>query len=461
MTHKTSGMLLREERERQGFDINVVGRRLRIRSDILRSIESGDFSNIPPRGYARNMVNAYARFLGLNPSDIVNRFLEEAYADQLDRGARRNFPGRRGESLYSTAQSVRGANQAPNPRYEHRFASSGVASASIPKRRSPLGRDLYDDRTRFARGDYGLYGSSRRVAPVEGDDRRDVGAYQKSEMGQSFLSEAPSRWPHKRHGRSIKTPTPFSFSNLSGLSDGIKRLNWPLLLGVIALVVVVIIVVSLFFGRSRPRTDDLAAIPITGIADTTSQEDEQSAPELSQAATTPRVPTSITITYGVATVDATSKVTITEDKKKLKPETLKGPVSKDVELTSGSWTIETPSPINLKLTVDGKPVSLKSSKSGVYSYTVNFDEYIKQWKKDHGLSDSSDSSASDGSTSSASNTRGDTQTSTKQQDSSKKSQSQATQQSSTKQQQSRSKQPQTTKKQTSSSAHTNSRERSQ
>ena len=62
MTHKTSGMLLREERERQGFDINVVGRRLRIRSDILRSIESGDFSNIPPRGYARNMVNAYARF---------------------------------------------------------------------------------------------------------------------------------------------------------------------------------------------------------------------------------------------------------------------------------------------------------------------------------------------------------------------------------------------------------------
>ncbi len=445
MTHKTSGMLLREERERQGFDINVVGRRLRIRSDILRSIESGDFSNIPPRGYARNMVNAYARFLGLNPTDIVNRFLEEAYADQLDRGARRNFPSRRADSLYSATSPSRVNDQAATAR-DHRFTSANTHQTSIPKRRSPLGRDLYDDRTRFARGDYGLYGSSRRISPVEGDERHDIGAYQRSDMPQSFLSDAPSRWPHKRHARSVKTPTPFSFSNLSGLSDGIKRLNWPLLLGVIALVVVVIIVVSLFFGRPRQHADDLAAIPITGIADTTSQQDEQSAQDTSQA--TPRIPSSITITYGVATVDATSKVTITEGKKKSKTETLKGPISKDVELTSGSWTIETPSPINLKVTVDGKPVSLKSSKRGVYSYTVDFDDYIKQWKKDHGITDSSDSSSR------ASDNQDDAQSSSKQQESSKKTTTQNSSQSSSKKEQS-------VKKQSNSTARTSSRERSQ
>lgn len=201
-----------------------------------------------------------------------------------------------------------------------------------------------------------------------------------------------------------------------------------------------------FFGRPRQHADDLAAIPITGIADTTSQQDEQSAQDTSQAA--PRIPSSITITYGVATVDATSKVTITEGKKKSKTETLKGPISKDVELTSGSWTIETPSPINLKVTVDGKPVSLKSSKRGVYSYTVDFDDYIKQWKKDHGITDSSDSSSR------ASDNQDDAQSSSKQQESSKKTTTQNSSQSSSKKEQS-------VKKQSNSTARTSSRERSQ
>ena len=65
MAQMTSGKVLREARERKGYDLNTVARRLRIRPDILRAIESGDSAAMPPRGYTRNMVNAYAKLLGL------------------------------------------------------------------------------------------------------------------------------------------------------------------------------------------------------------------------------------------------------------------------------------------------------------------------------------------------------------------------------------------------------------
>ena len=76
MAQMTSGKVLRETRERKGYELDTVARRLRIRPDILRAIEAGDFDAMPPRGYTRNMVNAYARLLGLNPTEIVNMYLD-------------------------------------------------------------------------------------------------------------------------------------------------------------------------------------------------------------------------------------------------------------------------------------------------------------------------------------------------------------------------------------------------
>ena len=92
MAQMTSGKVLRETRERKNYDLNTVARRLRIRPDILKAIEAGDFAAMPPRGYTRNMVNAYARLLGLNPTEIVNMYLDEAYAYQVER-ARDAAPG--------------------------------------------------------------------------------------------------------------------------------------------------------------------------------------------------------------------------------------------------------------------------------------------------------------------------------------------------------------------------------
>lgn len=79
MNHISFGSVLKEARISKGYELNAVSRRLRIRPDILEAIENSDFDRMPPRGYSRNMINAYARFLGLNANDVTRMYLDESY----------------------------------------------------------------------------------------------------------------------------------------------------------------------------------------------------------------------------------------------------------------------------------------------------------------------------------------------------------------------------------------------
>ena len=73
------GDMLRMGRERKGLDLSAAARKLRIRPDILRAIEEGDFARMPPRGYTSNMVGAYARLVGLNPTEVTRAYRDEAH----------------------------------------------------------------------------------------------------------------------------------------------------------------------------------------------------------------------------------------------------------------------------------------------------------------------------------------------------------------------------------------------
>ncbi len=78
------GAILRDARESAGEDLVSVARRIRIRPDILECIEDSDLASMPPRGYSRNMINAYARYLGLNPTEIVKMYLDAQHEFQLE-----------------------------------------------------------------------------------------------------------------------------------------------------------------------------------------------------------------------------------------------------------------------------------------------------------------------------------------------------------------------------------------
>lgn len=87
MARQTSfGEALAHARERKGLDLSTAARKLRIRPDILRAIEEGDFARMPPRGYTSNMVGAYARLVGLNPTEVTRAYREEVY--QFETGRR-------------------------------------------------------------------------------------------------------------------------------------------------------------------------------------------------------------------------------------------------------------------------------------------------------------------------------------------------------------------------------------
>jgi cytoskeleton protein RodZ len=63
------GDLLRYEREQKGLSIEGAARQARIKPSVLIAIETGETGEIPSvylRGYIRN----YARFLGVNPTDL-------------------------------------------------------------------------------------------------------------------------------------------------------------------------------------------------------------------------------------------------------------------------------------------------------------------------------------------------------------------------------------------------------
>ena len=70
MHHISFGNVLKEARLARGLDLTAVSRELRIRQDIIVAIENSDFARMPSRGYARNMIIAYARLVGLNPQDV-------------------------------------------------------------------------------------------------------------------------------------------------------------------------------------------------------------------------------------------------------------------------------------------------------------------------------------------------------------------------------------------------------
>lgn len=74
------GDMLLEQRRRMGLSIQQVANTIKIRPQIIEFFETGNFASMPPRGYAQGMISSYARFLGLNPREVVNAYFDDLMA---------------------------------------------------------------------------------------------------------------------------------------------------------------------------------------------------------------------------------------------------------------------------------------------------------------------------------------------------------------------------------------------
>lgn len=345
----TFGTILREARERKGYDLATAARRLRIRPDILRAIEEDDFSRMPPRGYARNMVNAYARLVGLNPTEMTRMYLDEAYAYQVGRA--RNDAQPSGFDMGGTARTARSSTR-------QRSAAAQQADER-PPRQNALGRTMYDDRRDYGR-DYGT--RSGGAGRLYSEDRTHP-----SRHAALPNAEYTNFYAGPKASSVVQSKLPF------------------IIAGGVILVLLIVVLVLVFGGKGGDANDDVTKMPVTGLADTTQGESGTDGTDSAQPQTAPveTAPTSVKVTYKIAkNTDVYAVITKngeSEDKM------FSGGEEDTVELEAdGVWTFAAWASDGVTITVDGEDVAFDGvDATGMPMATVDFNDYLEKWYEAH------------------------------------------------------------------------------
>ncbi|WP_139652990.1 helix-turn-helix domain-containing protein [Raoultibacter phocaeensis] len=336
------GTVLQDARIRKGYDLATAARRLRIRPDILQAIEASDFTRMPPRGYARNMVNAYARYLGLNPTEVTRMYLDEAYAYQVGR-ARSDTRQQSGFDMTGAAGSRRAARRD--------FDDHGETSA--------LGRKLYVD-----------------------DPHRDR---RRAEASQT--ERHPDVQTH-RSNRSALPNTQYTNFYSGPKASPLSNSKLPFIIAGAVILVLLVIVLVLVFGRGGTPEDDAPKLPVSGLTDPEGSDtpSEGSDSDESQTQTPAKVaPAKAVFKYEVGS-DASPYIEIYVDGSDtpIVAENITGPASKEYDVT-GTLRFVTTSPESVKVYQDGEELELADPNSaGVYQVTVDFAAVKQQWEQENG-----------------------------------------------------------------------------
>lgn len=393
------GTVLREARERKGYDVQSAARRLRIRPDILRALENNDFSRLPARGYTRNMVNAYAKLVGLNPADITRMYLDDAYAYQVGRT--------RGESDSPAHVSGRRSVSRGDGRHDGRGQGS--------QRSSRYDNERTDGR-RSQRTQRGQRQGTQRMPRREQQPQRE---YRESLASRAARAENESRRSNHFGGAVTTQFTNFYSGSQNNVGRGMQA-RLPYVAVIVIILLLLVIIVALAFGnRGSASTQEVAKVPITGVTDTSadgsgvSQDNSNNNSDNNndsdtKSSSTATVPTSVKVEYKLAKGQQ-AYVIITQDGQAT-GQMLTGPFDETVDVT-GTWSLSTWVSSGFTVTMDGKEVEFTSdATTGMPTATVNFKDYLASWAKDHpdvkveGLDTSSTSSSTTGSTASTNST---------------------------------------------------------
>lgn len=355
MHHISFGNVLKEARLARGLDLTAVSRELRIRQDIIVAIENSDFARMPSRGYARNMIIAYARLVGLNPQDVSRMYLDQEYAYQVEQAHRsvgdtiqmHNEPYRRGSENSGNGQTGR------IPRSEYRSKNSNSSSRNGLGYSSQANRNLYDGSSNgFGRRMYSQNADEppyapRNNAPVAHRARRSAMA----DGRYTNLYTAPKNIPNPNRKRNI-------------------------IIGVIiAVVLVIILIVALFLThRSEPQTN----IPVTGV-DVTAQQQTEDTTQTQEPVETP--PTEFTLRYEVADGSETYIEVYVDDNIE-ESSTVTGPAQQTYTSSSKIRFVATETD-GVTLYINDEAVELTTNDSGIVNTTYTFEDILNQWYEDH------------------------------------------------------------------------------
>lgn len=395
------GEQLREARVRRGMDIHSVSRRLRIRLDILTAIEEANFAQLPPSGYTRNMITAYARLVGLDPLEVSEAYLDELYRFETGRGSDPMPSARRGASRRSSAVAPAGRPLGAGSRAASTRGEGSIYDRNGTQRIRYNAYEDYISRPLPPRDDEPAPARSGRPARTQRGQRSQRARQDARSASLYDRDLAPQRGRSARQSTSIGQYAPSTFARPSGsggVGAGIMGAilpRLPIILVALVVIVLVIVVISLAFGGERQGADDVPSVPISGLTDTSGQSDD------AYSVATAVAPTSAVLTVEVAEGER-SWISVylngSED-----PE-----YSQVMEAGQQSFTFTqsirvvagNPTPVTLK--VDGETVQLEKTSSGSYAYSAEFSDILDAWNEKHGTKSSSSRSAASSSSSSGS-----------------------------------------------------------
>lgn len=413
MADKPFGVILREARERQGYSLEDASKYLRIRADILSAIEHSDFDNMPARGYARNMIGAYARMLGLNAPAIIRQYIKEIdefqlYAhDSVIDAYNEKLGFRRGGSNTAAVAGGAGGGRRSSGREGRRVGSNGSQRAGergVSRAGGNGGQRAGVARERGA-GTHGVPGVQRHASQHSSGRTQQRNPHRtaysgtqrgstRAAVGDNPLVRTRSMQPYG--GRASKNGGPRETGNQRGLLTSVFSSNFtsklPFLIAAIFAVVVVVFLITQIVSCATPKqTSTNTSVPITGVSDTTGQASGNS--NSSAANTALSAPTSCTVTYTVDSgVEVWTEIYENDSTTASVAEVISGPTTSAYTVT-GKWKINVTSTSGVKVTLDGSEVQLSADDSGYYTYTVDFAKVLNEWAQKNKQSNTDNTNA--------------------------------------------------------------------
>jgi len=72
-----SGEKLRAERLKKGYTLERIEHETKIKKSVLKKIEEGDFTSLPPSTFVKGFIRNYAIFLTLDPNNLIALYRRE------------------------------------------------------------------------------------------------------------------------------------------------------------------------------------------------------------------------------------------------------------------------------------------------------------------------------------------------------------------------------------------------
>ena len=288
---------------------------------------------MPAPGYAKNMIRSYARTVGLNQNEISDMYLSElSLFEKLDsRDASISQAGSaRGRSRRSSFLSSEASKEASEPE---------ILSDRLPRKAQSSTRQ-----------------QSTRRSTRESRPRR---------TSEGYYSNAGTR-------RHVKTKNMQSTYSLGGAPrPSIPSFDYQKLIvpGVIVVIIVLLLLIfNLAFNNKKADTqDDVPAMPISGLTDT-SNKDETPSTETTTKTTKDHATFKVEVSSG-----SESWCTVTLDGTQSFADVISGPDSKTFDV-KGSLEFTTANSEPVKVYIDNAEQTLTAdTATGFYVFNYTFD----------------------------------------------------------------------------------------